>query len=98
MFPFVFGDDTNIPESGNGTPDVLDEVKWELDWMLKMQDSESGGFYHLRSTRQLPGKRLLQARGHHRAALRRGPDGRGANVTPTATTAKAVAALAHASP
>lgn len=30
-------DDTNIPESGNGTPDLLDEIKWELDWMLAMQ-------------------------------------------------------------
>ncbi|GAA2532101.1 glycoside hydrolase family 9 protein [Winogradskya humida] len=26
-----------IPESGNGTPDVLDEVRWELDFLLKMQ-------------------------------------------------------------
>jgi hypothetical protein len=30
-------DDTDIPESGNGFPDLLDEIKWELDWMLKMQ-------------------------------------------------------------
>ncbi len=35
--PGVFGDDFNIPESGNGIPDVLDEVKWELDWLKKMQ-------------------------------------------------------------
>src|SRR5688572_13918581 len=35
--PWAFGDDTGIPESGNGVPDVLDEVKWELDWLLKMQ-------------------------------------------------------------
>ena len=35
--PSAFGDDTGIPESGNGVPDVLDEVKWELDWLLKMQ-------------------------------------------------------------
>jgi PKD repeat protein len=46
IFPSQFGDDQfNIPESGNGVPDVLDEVRWELEWMLKMQDSESGGFY-----------------------------------------------------
>ena len=38
-------DDLGIPESGNGVPDVLDEAKYELDWMLKMQD-ESGGVYH----------------------------------------------------
>jgi hypothetical protein len=40
--PRVFGDDTNIPESGNGVPDLLDEVKWELDWLLKMQDDDGG--------------------------------------------------------
>lgn len=27
----------SIPESGNGVPDVLDEARWELEWMLKMQ-------------------------------------------------------------
>jgi endoglucanase len=35
--PQVFTDDFNIPESGNGVPDVLDEVKWEIDWLKKMQ-------------------------------------------------------------
>jgi endoglucanase len=38
--PAVFGDNSNIPESGNGTPDILDETKWELDWLLKMQLSD----------------------------------------------------------
>ena len=28
---------SNIPESGNGNPDILNEAKWELDWYLKMQ-------------------------------------------------------------
>ncbi|QEO10805.1 glycosyl hydrolase family 5 [Protaetiibacter larvae] len=27
----------SIPESGNGIPDVLDEARWELDWMARMQ-------------------------------------------------------------
>jgi endoglucanase len=35
--PDVFGDDTGIPESGNHVPDVLDEVKWETDWLRRMQ-------------------------------------------------------------
>lgn len=36
--PAVFSDNQlNIPESGNGRPDILDEVKVELDWLLKMQ-------------------------------------------------------------
>jgi endoglucanase len=36
----------NIPESGNRTPDVLDEVLWNLRWMLTMQDPADGGVYH----------------------------------------------------
>jgi hypothetical protein len=38
--PAAFGDDTNIPESGNGVPDVLDEAKWELDFLARMQNSD----------------------------------------------------------
>ncbi|MDE6030621.1 MAG: glycoside hydrolase family 9 protein, partial [Oscillospiraceae bacterium] len=45
MFPDCFSDGQNdIPESGNGIPDILDEVRVELDFLLKMQD-KSGGFY-----------------------------------------------------
>lgn len=40
----------NIPESGNQMPDILDELKWELDWMLTMQDPSDGGVYHKLST------------------------------------------------
>ncbi|MEP6748203.1 MAG: glycoside hydrolase family 9 protein [Bacteroidota bacterium] len=39
MHPTYFTDDYNIPESGNGIPDVLDEVKYELDWLTRMQDA-----------------------------------------------------------
>ncbi len=35
----------DLPESGNGTPDLLNEVRWNLDWMLKMQDAD-GGVWH----------------------------------------------------
>ncbi len=35
----------DIPESGNGTPDILNEIRWNLDWMLSMQD-EDGGVFH----------------------------------------------------
>lgn len=38
--PSVFTDDFNIPESGNGIPDLLDEVKWETDWIKRMQNSD----------------------------------------------------------
>ena len=46
MFPQRFSqDDLNIPESGNRVPDLLDEVRFELDWLLTMQDSADGGVY-----------------------------------------------------
>ncbi len=38
--PSVFDDSNNLPESGNGIPDLLDELKYELDWLLKMQLSD----------------------------------------------------------
>ncbi len=37
-------DDMGIPESGNGLPDLLDEIKYELDWLTKMQDTDGGTF------------------------------------------------------
>jgi endoglucanase len=37
--PSAWGDDFNIPESGNNIPDILDEVKWGLDWLIKMQNA-----------------------------------------------------------
>jgi endoglucanase len=35
----------NLPESGNGTPDLLNEIRWNLEWMLTMQDDD-GGVWH----------------------------------------------------
>ncbi len=43
--PEIWGDALGIPESGNGVPDILDEIRWELDWLLKMQDSD-GSLLH----------------------------------------------------
>ncbi len=39
-----------IPESGNATPDFLDELRWELEWLLKMQ-APDGSVYHKLTTR-----------------------------------------------
>ena len=47
-------DDVGIPESGDGLDDLLQEAKFELDWMLKMQ-AASGGVYHKVSCRGFPG-------------------------------------------
>jgi endoglucanase len=38
--PAAFGDDSGIAESGNGVPDILDEVKWASDWLLRMQSAD----------------------------------------------------------
>lgn len=35
----------HLPESGNGTPDLLNEARWNIDWMLTMQDTD-GGVWH----------------------------------------------------
>ncbi|WP_167273226.1 glycoside hydrolase family 9 protein [Dyadobacter arcticus] len=46
-YPSFFEDfNTNIPESNNGVPDLLDEAIWNLRWMLTMLDPGDGGVYH----------------------------------------------------
>jgi hypothetical protein len=39
-------DNLGIPESGDGISDVLQEAKWEADYIAKLQDTD-GGFYFL---------------------------------------------------
>lgn len=34
-----------LPESGKGVPDLLSEARWNIDWMLTMQDGD-GGVWH----------------------------------------------------
>jgi len=92
LFPNQFPDgQNNIPESGNGLPDLLDEVRWELDWLLKMQDPDSGGFYHM--VQPTEDGTIPAARGTR--YIEDEQDGQ-TNVRPTSTTGSAVAALAHA--
>ncbi len=46
LFPEYFSSDSlNIPESGNGIPDLLDEIKYEILWLLTMQ-AEDGAVFH----------------------------------------------------
>ena len=84
--PRVFGDDTNIPESGNGAPDLLDEVNWELDWLLRMQDRDGGVFNR------------VAGRGHDNGPDPPGSDTQPRFYTAKTTWATAVAAagFAHA--
>jgi hypothetical protein len=39
-------DNLGLPESGDGISDVLQEAKWEADFIAKMQDAD-GGFYFI---------------------------------------------------
>ncbi|NLG15968.1 MAG: cellulase [Fibrobacter sp.] len=46
MCPEIIDDSSlNIPESNNGKSDLLDEVKYELDWLIRMQDIDGGVFF-----------------------------------------------------
>ena len=52
QYPAFWNDfSLRIPESGNDVPDLLDEIRWETDWLESMQDfspadgSGTGGFY-----------------------------------------------------
>ena len=80
-------DNLGLPESGDGKSDLLEEAKWEADFLAKMQDDD-GGFYFLVYPRD---------RQYENNVL---PDqGDPQIVWPknTAATAAAVAALAQAS-
>ena len=80
-------DNLGLPESGDGISDLLQEAKWEVDFLARMQDDD-GGFYFLVYPR-------------NRAYENDVPPDRGDPqvVWPknTAATAAAVAALAQAS-
>lgn len=82
LVPWIFDDgQLDIPESGNGRPDLLDEVKVETDFLLKMQDTD-GGFF----------SRIYQTDPRQISDVVGGVGG----VKPTAHSASATAALAHA--
>lgn len=93
MFPNQFRDKKDfIPESGNGVSDLLDEIRWELDFLLKMQDKDTGGVYSHVWAQNYDGTpdialtmdRYIQDK-----------NGTMTNVKPTTHTADVVAALAH---
>ena len=55
QYPEVITDGAlNIPESGNSISDLWDELKYELDWMLTMQDDD-GGVYHKLTAKKFSG-------------------------------------------
>lgn len=44
----------NIPESANATPDILNECRYELEWMLKMQRNDSGVYHKVTTALHAP--------------------------------------------
>ncbi|MCM3782789.1 glycoside hydrolase family 9 protein [Neobacillus mesonae] len=59
LYPNAFKDPIPLPETNEAMPDVLHECKVEMDFLLKMQDTESGGSYHKLTTRQFPGLAVM---------------------------------------
>lgn len=87
-YPLYFEDfNTNIPESNNGVPDLLDEVVWNLRWMLTMQDPADGGVYHKLTNPRFDGMIMPDAAKNPRYVVQKG----------TAATLDLVAVMAQAS-
>ena len=61
----------NIPESKNNVPDLLDEIRWNLDWMLTMQDDD-GGVFHKLTTKQFAGTIMPEKGTAQRYAIGKG--------------------------
>ena len=78
-------DNLGIPESGDGKSDLLQEAKWETDFLAKMQDDD-GGFYFLVYPRE---------RAYEHDVLPDKGDPQVVFPKTTAATAAAVAALAQ---
>jgi endoglucanase len=77
----------NIPESGNGLPDILNEALWNLEWMLDMQDPADGGVYHKLTDKGFDGIVMPHAARHDRYVV----------MKTTAATLDFAAAMAQAS-
>ncbi len=84
--PQLFNDaDGNLPESGNKLPDILDEARWGLRWVLSMQEPATGAFRARESVYDWDeGKPELDRKPHWVAGIG------------TASTAKAASVLAVA--
>ncbi len=88
-----------LPESGNGVPDLLDEVRWELDFYVRMQRPD-GHFLSSAKGRDGTVASPPSASNEQRVYFdSTSPDGNGwsgGGVTLTRATGNAVLSLAHA--
>jgi endoglucanase len=109
-YPGVFGDEkqANGLDGSNGLPDVLDEAKWGIDWLLKMNPKRTLMFNQIADDRDHMGMRIpkqdtFYGRGNERPVyfVSGEPQQRGKfmnNTTGTSSTAgkfASVFALAH---
>lgn len=78
-------DNLGIPESGDGVSDVLQEAKWEADFLVKMQDADGAFYYSV----------YPQYREYEYDVLPENGDPQVVWPKNTASTAAAVAALAQ---
>ncbi len=89
----------NIPESGNGTPDILDEVRWELDFYVRMQRPDGHFMTSAKgrdSTVNSPPSASDEMRVYFDTTSPNGNGWSGGGVTVVTSTANAVLSLAHA--
>jgi len=63
-------DNLGIPESGDGVPDVLQEAKWEADFLAKMQDADGGFYFLVYPKGRVPGRVAKEHLGHGRRGRR----------------------------
>lgn len=54
MFPAIRNRAPGIPERGGAIPDFLDELKWEMEWVLRME-APDGSVYHKLSAERFSG-------------------------------------------
>ena len=94
QFPALFkAQNLNIPESSEkaesqgNLPDLLDEVLWNLEWMLTMQDPADGGVYHKLTNKSFDGNQMPHETKGERYVVAKG----------TAAALDFAAVMAHAS-
>lgn len=54
LYPESFSEPIPLPESDTHTPDVLHECRVELEWLMKMQEVQTGGVFHKLTTLNFP--------------------------------------------
>lgn len=72
MFPeYCRSQQLNIPESNNNIPDVVDELLYNLKWMMTMQDPADGGVYHKLTNKDFDGFEMPAADGQPRYVVQK---------------------------